>query len=137
MLELNSSFLWIFFLIWLLHLFLNKIFFKPVGGMIAQREAKIAADSGRLESLLAEIESRTRAVEDELGQARRDARQIKEEWLKNGEEVRSRSVAEARERAARMLKEKMVQLEREIGAAERSLVAQVAVFSEKIRQAYS
>ena len=30
MLDLNSSFLWIFFLVWLLYLVLNRIFFKPV-----------------------------------------------------------------------------------------------------------
>jgi F-type H+-transporting ATPase subunit b len=136
MLELNSSFLWIFFLIWLLYFVLNRIFFKPIGGIIRQREAKIAADSGRHENMVAQIEDRTRAVEERLGQARRDAQRSQEGWLKQGEEVRSRAVAAAREQAARVLDEKTAQLEKEIAAAEQALLQQVSAFSAKIRQSY-
>lgn len=136
MLELNSSFLWIFFLIWVLYFALNRIFFKPVGRIISEREAKIAADTGRQESMVAEIENRTRAVETQLGQARREAQRIKEGWLKDGEEIRIRTVNDARERAARMLEERIAQLEVEIAASERTLEAQVSLFSDKIKQAY-
>ncbi len=136
MLELNSSFIWIFFLIWLLYFLLGRIFFKPIGGIISQREAKIAADSSRQESMLAEIEERARAVEARLSQARLEAQRAREEWLKNGEEFRLRTVAAARERSVRVMGEKIAQLESEIGAAESSLLRQVSVFSDKIRQAY-
>lgn len=136
MLDLNSSFIWIFFLIWLLYLVLDRIFFKPVGEIIAARETKIAADSQRQENMMAEIETQTRAVESQLGQARKDARQIKEEWLKNGEEIRVKAMSQAKEQAVRDLGEKVVQLEGEIVAAEHVLQKQIAAFSEKIRQAY-
>jgi len=136
MLELNSSFIWIFSLVWLLYFALDRLFFKPVGGIIAQREAKIAADSGRQESMVAEIEERARAVEARLGQARLEAQRSREEWLKNGEEIRGRAVAAAREQAARVMDEKIVQLESEIAAAEASLLQQVSLFSDKIKQAY-
>jgi F-type H+-transporting ATPase subunit b len=136
MLELNSSFLWIFFLVWVLYFALNRIFFKPVGRIISEREAKIAADAGRQESMVAEIETRTRAVETELGQARKEAQRIKEGWLKNGEEIRNRTVNEARERAARMLAERIAQLDVEIAASERALESQVSLFSDMIKQAY-
>lgn len=136
MLELNSSFLWIFFLLWFLYLTLNRFFFKPIGDIIDEREAKAVSDSGRQESLMAEIESRTRSLEDQLERARQDARRIREEWQRNGEKARARVVAEARERSTHVLAEKLTQLDGEIIAAERELAAQVAVFSEKIRQAY-
>lgn len=136
MLELNSSFLWIFFLIWLLYFILNHVFFKPIGGIIEQREAKIAADSGRHASMVAEIEDRARAVEERLSQARREAQRTQGDWLKQGEEVRSRAVAAAREQAARVLDEKTAQLEKEIAAAEQVLLQQVSAFSAKIRQSY-
>jgi len=135
-LDLNSSFIWIFFLIWLLYLVLNRIFFKPVGEIITARETKIAADSQRQESMMAEIETRTRAVESQLSQARKDAQQIKEEWLENGEEIRAKAVSQAKEQAARVLSKKIVELEGEIVAAEHTLEKQIAAFSEKIRQAY-
>ena len=41
MLELNSSFLWIFFLLWLLYFTLNRFFFKPVGRIISEREVAL------------------------------------------------------------------------------------------------
>jgi F-type H+-transporting ATPase subunit b len=136
MLELNSSFIWIFFLIWLLYLVLNRIFFRPIGKIITEREAKIAADTHRQESLVTEIENQTRAVETQLEQARNEAKQIKEEWLKNGEEIRSRTVAEARGQAAQVLEQKIAQLESELVVAEHALEAQVSVFSDKIKQVY-
>ena len=55
---------------------------------------------------MAEIETRTRAMETRLGQAHKEAQRIREEWLKNGEEVRARAVAEAREQAARIMERK-------------------------------
>ncbi|MCU0237458.1 MAG: ATP synthase F0 subunit B [Acidobacteria bacterium] len=136
MLELNSSFIWIFFLVWLLYIILDRLFFRPVGGVIAQREAKIAGDSARQESMMEEIEEHARVVEERLSQARLEAQHSREEWLKNGEEIRSRSVAAAREQAARLMDEKIAQLEGEIAAAESSLLRQVSMFSDKIKQAY-
>jgi len=136
MLELNSSFLWIFFLLWFLYFALTRIFFKPVGRIINEREAKTAADIGRQQSMMGEIESRTRSLEDQLSQARREAQRIQEELLKNGEEARARAVADARERSAQIMAEKIAQLESEIDAAEHELQAQVSTFSDKIRQAY-
>jgi F-type H+-transporting ATPase subunit b len=136
MLELNSSFIWIFFLVWVLYFALDRLFFKPVGGIITQREAKIASDSGRQASMVAEIEERARAVEARLSQARLEAQRSREEWLKNGEEIRVRAVAAARMQAARVMDEKIAQLESEIAAAESSLLQQVSLFSAKIKQAY-
>lgn len=136
MLDLNSSFIWIFFLIWLLYLILNRIFFKPINEIITARETKISADSNRQESMVAEIETRTRAIEAQLSQARREAQQIKEGLLKNGEDIRSRTVTSAKEQAVRVLDEKMSQLESEIVAAENTLAMQISAFSDKIKQAY-
>ncbi|HUU05486.1 MAG TPA: ATP synthase F0 subunit B [Patescibacteria group bacterium] len=136
MLDLNSSFIWIFFLVWLLYLILNRIFFKPINEIITARETKISSDSNRLESMVAEIETRTRTVETQLSQARKEAQQIKEGWLKNGEDIRSRTVAVAKEQSVRVLDEKMSQLESEIVAAENTLEMQISAFSDKIKQAY-
>ncbi|MBE0665590.1 MAG: ATP synthase F0 subunit B [Candidatus Aminicenantes bacterium] len=136
MLDLNSSFIWIFFLIWLLYLILNRIFFKPINEIITARETKISADSNRQESMVAEIETRTGAIEAQLSQARKEAQQIKEGLLKNGEEIRNRTVTSAKEQAVRVLAEKMSQLESEIVAAENTLEMQISVFSDKIKQAY-
>ena len=75
-------------------------------------------------------------MEARLSQAHLEAQRTRDEWLKHGEEFRLRTVAAAREQAARVMDEKTAQLEREIGAAESILLQQVSAFSDKIRQAY-
>ncbi len=136
MLELNSSFLWIFFLLWLLYFALGRIFFRPVGRVIGEREARRAGERERQERMMAEIEDRTRSLEDQLGRARREAQRVREGWLRDGEASRARAVAEARERSARLLDETLAQLDGEIAAAQRQLESQVARFSETIRRTF-
>lgn len=136
MLDLNSSLLWIFFMVWGLYLVLTRIFFKPVGKIIDEREAKIAADSKRLQGMVSQVEIHTQALETQMAQARKDALQIREEWSRKGEGVRALSLSEAKEKAARIMDEKMNQLESEVKIAEKTLEKQVDVFSEKIKQAY-
>jgi F-type H+-transporting ATPase subunit b len=137
MLELNSSFLWIFFLLWILYFALNRIFFGPVGRIIAEREGKAAADSVRQEEMVAAIEAQTRSLEGQLGQARLEAQRIREEWQRQGEAARARAIAGARERSTQVMAETIAQLDKEIAAAERELEAQIAAFSDKIKQAYA
>jgi F-type H+-transporting ATPase subunit b len=136
MLDLNSSLFWIFFMVWGLYLVLTRIFFRPVGKIIAEREARIAADADRLQGMMNQVEVHTQTLETQMAQARKDASQIREEWSLKGEDVRARSLAEAKEQAARVLNEKMAELETEVRNTEETLAKEVAVFSEKIRQAY-
>lgn len=136
MLDLNSSLLWIFFMVWGLYLVLTRIFFKPIEKIIDEREAKIAADSKRLQGMMNQVEIHTQALETQMAQARKDALQIREEWSRKGEGIRTLSLSEAKEKAARIMDENMSELESEVKVAEKTLEKQVAVFSEKIKQAY-
>jgi F-type H+-transporting ATPase subunit b len=136
MLDLNFSLLWIFFIVWALYLVLTRIFFKPVGKIIDEREAKVAADSNRLQGMMSQVEIHTQALETQMAQARKDALQIREEWLRKGEDIRALSLSEAKEKAARIMDEKMKQLEKEVKTAEKTLEKEVVAFSEKIKQAY-
>ncbi|MCX6556832.1 MAG: hypothetical protein NTW95_05285 [Candidatus Aminicenantes bacterium] len=136
MLELNSSLLWIFFMVWGLYLVLTRIFFKPVGTIIAEREGRVAADSQRLQGMLDQVESHTQSLEKQIAQARKEAAQIREEWLAKGEGVRAYSLAEAKEKASLTLSKKMDELTAEVVSVEKALEKQIVVFSEKIKQAY-
>jgi F0F1-type ATP synthase membrane subunit b/b' len=136
MLDLNSSLLWIFFMVWGLYLVLTRIFFKPVEKVIAEREGRAAADTGRLQGMMDQVEIHTQTLEGEMAQARQDAAQIREEWAAKGEDVRVRSLSDAREKAARIMDEKMGDLANEVSAAEKTLEKEIAFFSEKIKQAY-
>jgi F-type H+-transporting ATPase subunit b len=136
MLDLNSSLLWIFFMVWGLYIVLTRIFFKPIGKIIDEREAKIAVDSKRLQGMVSQVEIHTQALENQMAQARKDALQIREEWSRKGEDVRALALSEAKDKAARIMDEKMNQLESEVSVAEKTLEKEIVVFSEKIKQAY-
>jgi len=137
MLDLNFSIiLWIFFIICGLYVLLTRIFFKPVGKIIDEREAKIAADAQQLQGLTEKVETHTLDLEKQMAGARQEAQRIREEWSKKGEDVRSRALSEAKERSARIMEEKMAALEKEVKDAEKALEREIVVFSEKIRQAY-
>jgi F-type H+-transporting ATPase subunit b len=126
MLDLNSS----------LYLVLTRIFFKPMEKIIGAREAKIAADSQRLQSLTEQVETHTRALETQVDQARKEGQRIREEWSRKGEDVRAKALSGAKEKAARLMVEKMSELDKEVMAIEKALEKEIVVFSEKIRQAY-
>lgn len=136
MLDLNSSILWTFLLVSGLYLVLTRIFFRPVGKIIDEREAKTDSENERLRGMTTQVEGHARALESRMDQARKDAAQIREEWSRKGESVRAQALAEAKEKAARFMEEKMSELETEVSAAEKTLEKEIAVFSEKIRQAY-
>jgi F-type H+-transporting ATPase subunit b len=135
MLDLDGSFLAILALVWILMLVLDRIFFRPVGRVITERESRIRADSEQLAALLAESEKKTRGIEDSLREARRAAGRTREELIGRGEAARAELAARARDQAAVLLEEKMAELERSIAAAESRLQTEAAVFSNQIRQA--
>jgi F-type H+-transporting ATPase subunit b len=137
MLDIDFSIIfWIFFMVWGLYLVLTRIFFKPVGAIIAEREGRVAADNQRLQGMLDQVENRTQSLENQIAQARQEAAQIREEWLAKGEGIRTRSLAEAKEKAALTLGEKMDELAADVAVVEKALEKQIVVFSEKIKQAY-
>jgi len=123
-------------MVWGLYLVLTRIFFKPVGKIIAEREGRIAADSNRLQGMMNQVEIHTQTLETQIAQARKDAVQIREDWSTKGAGVRAQSLSEAKEKAARIMNEKMGELESEVRTAEKTLEKEIVVFSEKIKQAY-
>lgn len=115
---------------------LKRIFFGPVGKIIDEREARVKGDSEKLESLVGEIEEKTRRVENMVADARRESSRIREEWIRKGEEFRETLIENARDKSARQFDARMKQLETEISTAQKQLESEVAVFSRKIKEAF-
>jgi F-type H+-transporting ATPase subunit b len=136
MLELNSSFVFVFLLIWGLMIVLNRIFFRPVGRILDEREARVKGDSEKLDSLVREIEEKTRRVEVMIADARDESFRIREGWIRKGEEFRETLIENAREKSARQFEEQMKRLETEIAAAQKQLESEVSIFSQKIKEAF-
>jgi F-type H+-transporting ATPase subunit b len=136
MLNLDSSIFIIVVLVWLLLMVLDKLYFKPVGTVIDERDAKIKRESDLIDSMTVEIEEKTLHIETTLKDTRKEAARIKEELIKKGESVREKIVTDAREKSKELFNSKMIELEGEIAAAEKQLVEQVALFSAKLKEIF-
>ena len=133
MLDLDISVLFISLLIGALVMVLNRLYFRPVGEIIRRREDKVVKDSQKLESLTSNIEEKTQTIEKALADAKRESVHLKEELIKKGETVRDQILDEAREKSKQLLDLKMDELERQVRAAEKKLLAEVGNFSKKIK----
>ncbi len=123
-------------LISLLVKILNKIYFKPVGKIIDERENKISQDSRKLESMTVEIEEKTQDIEKVLNESRKESMRLQEELIQKGEAVRDQVVIETRKKSKSLFGEKMKQLDAEIIRAEKYLSNEIELFSKKVRDTF-
>ncbi len=136
MLNLDITVIVVAVLVALLMVALNKVYLKPVGQVIEERETKIESETRQLETMTLDVEEKTQHIESLLKDTQKESRKIKEELIKKGETVREQIVAEAREESRSMFDRRMTQLDEEISAAEKSLVKEIGVFSEKIKEIF-
>lgn len=136
MLNLDSSLFFIALLVWFLMTILNRIFFKPVGQVIRQRESKIENESRQIESLTGEIEQISLLLERKLRDAKNESTRIKEELIKKGEEAREQLLTRTRSESQKLLESKMRELDAQVIAAEEKLTQEVAVFSDQLKEIF-
>lgn len=136
MLNLDSSLFVVVVLVWLLLMVLDKLYFKPVGAVIDERETKIKRESAQIESMTNEIEEKTRHIETVLKDAKKESTKIREELIKKGEEVREKIAADARKRSKEHFASKMKDLDIEITEAEKKLVQEIGLFSDKMKEIF-
>ena len=136
MLNLDASVLVVIILISLLVKILNKIYFKPVGKIIDERENKISQDSRKLESMTVEIEEKTRDIEKVLNESRKESMRLQEELIQKGEAVRDQVVIETRKKSKSLFGEQKEQLDAEIIRAEKYLSNEIELFSKKVRDTF-
>ena len=122
--------------VWFLMVVLNRLYFKPVGRIMAQRESKIQEESSRIDSMTREIEEKTQLIEQTLKDTKKESTQIKGELIKKGETTREQIITDARETSRKHLETKKKELDREIAGAEEKLEKQISVFSEKMKEIF-
>ncbi len=137
MLDLDITVLYIIIILWFLLVVLNKVFYKPVGKVIDEREKKIDTENSMIEELVSNIEKKSLEVESILKKARKDSVEISEELIKKGELARAKLLNETREKTELMFKERMVKLDKELADAEVKLKSEIGTFSKKIEKIFS
>ncbi len=137
LLDINPiEILFVLAIISILIFFLNKIFFKPIGGIIKEREIKVKSDSDILQNMVDQINDKTALIETELKKARREAGKLKEELIKEGESVKDMIIEETREKTKTLMLKKMSELENTLIDAEKALGKEINTFSEKIKEKF-
>jgi F-type H+-transporting ATPase subunit b len=136
MLNLDISVLVIIILIWLLMNILNKIYFRPVGRVIRERETKVEKDSRELESTTLNIEEKTRSIETILNDSRKESMKMREELILKGEAIRQEIIRDAREKSKILFEKSIRELDEEIKIAEEKLTGQIDSFSQHIKETF-
>ncbi|MDQ1353187.1 MAG: hypothetical protein QG657_3493 [Acidobacteriota bacterium] len=136
MLNLDSSLFFVALLVWFLLVVLNKIYFKPVGQVLDQRESKIESESSRIETMTREIDEKTQQIEKKLKDAKQASARIKEELIKKGEEAREQLLIKTRSESQKLRETRMSELDAQILAAEKKLSQEVSVFSDKLKEIF-
>jgi F-type H+-transporting ATPase subunit b len=73
MLSIDASFIAVFLIVWILVIFLSKVFFKPLTKLMSERDARIKADLDGARGALAAAERDLQEVEARIKAARADA----------------------------------------------------------------
>ncbi len=132
MLDLDISVLYTIIILWILLIILNKIFYKPVGGIINEREKKSETENTAISSMKIDIEDRAEEIEFVMKKARKDSIGISEEIIKKGESAREELLSTTRKKTTEDFRGRMVLLDREIIEAEDKLKGEIKNFSKKI-----
>jgi len=120
----------------LLLILLNKMFFKPISGVIEERKMKVKADSDILQNILDQINDKTVQIENELKKAKRNAGKLREDLIKEGESVKEKIIEESRIKTKKMMSDKVVELESLIADTEKKLSNEIDLFSDKIKEKF-
>ncbi len=137
LLDINpNEILFVLATITILMIVLNKLFFKPVGGIIKEREVKVKADSEILQNMVEQINDKTSKIESELKKARREAGRLKEDLIKEGESVKDKIIEETRDKTKTLMLQKMTELETTLVEAEKKLGKEISSFSDKIKEKF-
>ena len=132
MLDLDITVIYTIIILWILLIILNKIFYKPVGGIINEREQKSETENTAISSMKIDIEDRATEIEFVMKKARKDSIGISEEIIKKGESAREELLSTTRQKTTDDFRGRMVLLDREIIEAEDKLKGEIKNFSKKI-----
>lgn len=136
MLNIDASVLIVIIIVWILLGFLKKIFFTPVGNIIAEREKKNLHDHNRFKQLETEVDKKTQSLENELYKSQLECTKIREEMIEEGNKNKEELIVKTTNEAKALIKKKIDKFKTEIGEAEKKLLHEIKSFSEIIKEKF-
>lgn len=137
MLDLDITVFYTIIILGFLLFVLNKIFYKPVGSIINEREKKSETENSEIEKMKTDIEERSAKIESVMKKARKDSIGISEKIINEGESARDELLSATRRETTEHFNERMITLDQEIIEAEGKLKGEIKNFSKKIEEIFT
>lgn len=118
----------------LLIFILNILLYKPMLGIIAKREKRLAEADAEVERLRGEMEQKLVEYEGKARLARQEATEQAKGYLREGAEEANKIAANAREEITSLMDDFHRRMEGEIGAARKILSSQSQTISREIAE---
>lgn len=134
MLNIDSSFIVIFIMIWVLHFVLSRIFFNPVRKIIGERETKIHENKESCERALKENEQKINEIEETLRSARKAAHSTKDKFEREAFEEKDRLVEKIHLECRDQVDTTRKQFEAQLESIKKKLASEAENLAERIEQ---
>jgi F-type H+-transporting ATPase subunit b len=114
-----------FFLVWLLYVYVLKVFLQPLQRVLRERQESTAGLRKKAEAAIAEAERKTAEYQDALRAARADVYHLQEQERQKALDHKSEILREARARADEMVASAKQQIHADAEAAKKTLAGEV------------
>jgi F-type H+-transporting ATPase subunit b len=134
MLNIDLTFLVIFFLIWILVFILSRVFWKPMVRTIEERNARIKGDQSASEKSLEIYEQSLEAIGKTIKSAKKDAERVRAELEVEALKEKSRLLAEVGAASKDEIDRARAKLQEEISRLKADLQTEAERLSERIEE---
>jgi F-type H+-transporting ATPase subunit b len=133
MLSIDISVIVIFAIVWILVLVLTKVYFKPVGRVMKEREDRLQQDRGSAQEALEKYDSILEKIEEDMMTAKSKTREIREKFNREAQREKEKIIEEVSlecraqvDRARKELEERVDQLKKELEPSNQELAEKIA-----------
>jgi F-type H+-transporting ATPase subunit b len=134
MIQIDATFLVIFFIVWVLVFVLSKVFFKPVSKIRDEREAIILKNRNASKKALKSYEQSIQEIEQAIKAAKASAEATKEGIELEALKEKSRLVAEVNLECRAQVEKAKEQLSEEIQKIKKGLESETGVLAQRIER---
>jgi F-type H+-transporting ATPase subunit b len=124
-----------FLLVWVLHLYVTRVFFRPLQETLRKRHHATDGMRAAAESSIAEAEQKTAQYEESLQSARAELYQQQEQERQRAIERRAEIVERARTQAEEMVARARKEIQGDVEEAKKRLAAESEPIAQAIRRA--
>jgi len=134
MLSINITFVVIFLLVWVFVLILSKVFFKPVGRMMAERGSRSGGNREAARKALDACAQDLRRIEEDLKEAKAASDKIREALETEALRERSRLLSEINAESRRQVEKAREEIDGAIGRLKSELADEAERLADEVER---